>query len=152
MKLSFIISNLGNKFQFIQTLTEWHHSMRVWDKENWIEKTGELNQEEENALLNFEKILKKYSFDSNPSLNEGIFVGKVFFFSDENNIWDNLMKWTTKEEAEQIKEVFELFNQRFEIIWQEEEENLKIRREFLDKNIYGNENFNILQEKIRNFL
>ena len=151
MKVNFKISRLGNKFHFIQTLAAWHHSTRIWDRENWIKKTGKLSMEEKKALARFAKILKKHSFDSEPSLTRGSFLGKPFFFSSKNEIWKELGNWATKKEVKEIQKIFSLFDKRFQKIWQVEKKKLSIKQAFLNTKFGTYIYFELLQRKLKIF-
>lgn len=62
MKFDIKYSKIGNFFFFISNLSDWHFSCRKEYNEAWIKQTGELSNNEKNAIENFRKIMTKYGF------------------------------------------------------------------------------------------
>ncbi len=115
MKFKFFYTKLGNNFFFISNLAEWHFSCRKKLNEEWIKQTGALTIKEKNALEEFAKILKKYSFKKENG--KKLYLGIPFIISSNEKGWLAVKKWVNKEEFENIKRVFKIFDERFDKIW-----------------------------------
>jgi len=63
MKIKFVNSDIANNFFVISNLAEWHFSCRREYNRKWLDLTGELNSEEEQAIKVFKGLMKKYGFD-----------------------------------------------------------------------------------------
>ncbi|MBI5913179.1 hypothetical protein HY839_01920 [Candidatus Azambacteria bacterium] len=120
MKLRFITSKIENQFFFIANLSEWHFSCRLDYNQAWIEETGALSNEEKRKLKVFASILQKHGFtyDKNGKTK---YIGKYFYCYSEEKAWEELGKNITKKEALRIKNVFKIFEPRFEKTWNPQE-------------------------------
>ncbi len=126
MKFVFKINKTANKFHFISNLTEWHFSARKSYNEYWIKKTGKLTKKEKSALISLTKILKKYNFGKD-------FLGKPFTLNEEKDVWKKVEKWVNRKEFVEIKNIFDIFDQRFEKIWELEKSNLDLGKLAIEK-------------------
>ena len=136
MKINLKISKLANQFFFISNLSEWHFSCRKAYNEKWIEMTSPLNEQEELFLQNFCKIIQKYGFQHDKNWKSK-YLGQYFYFYSEKQAWDELKKAVTKNEFNDLKETFEIFNSRFEKIWKLKDQDDRIerlKRSLKDKN------------------
>lgn len=100
---------MGNKFFFISNLSEWHFSCRKQYNEIWLSKIGKLSKKEEKSLNQFKEILKKYNFHK--------YLGIFFITEDDDYVWEYLKNEVTTEELDKIKEIFDNFESKFNIIW-----------------------------------
>lgn len=116
MKIEFKVSKLSNLFFFVSNLSEWHFSCRPAYNQEWVKETGPLNKKEINALNEFKKIIKKYGFFYDKK-NKSKYLGKIFYFYAENEIWKQLEKTVNKKEFSKIKDIFEILTPRFQKIW-----------------------------------
>jgi len=108
MKFEFKISKWANFYFFVQNLSEWHFSNRKEYNILWRKELGDFSPEEENALKNFKEIRSNY-----PS-------GKTFFeqsFFKEDNPWLKLENNFTPDKYKTLKDVFDLFKNKFEILY-----------------------------------
>jgi hypothetical protein len=126
MKFFIQITKTANKFHFISNLTGWHFSCREKDNKRWLERTGKLTQKEKDALELFTKILKKYDFGEN-------FIGRPFIRSTEKEIWKNIEQSKIFEVYESIREIFSIFDKKFERIWEKEKSRLNFWKIKLQK-------------------
>lgn len=115
MQFTFRVSKLANKFFFISNLSEWHFSCRKDANQKWLEDTGPLLQKEKSALKEFEGIMKRYGF----MYKNGIptHLGKYFYLYPQHRSWDELKRDVSQTEYKKIRDVFSIFNQRFEKVW-----------------------------------
>ena len=114
MKINYKVSRLANQFFFISTLAAWHYSCRKDIREKWISQTGTLTPEEEKALASFSYLMRaKYGFQSPKT-----YLGEVFYKQSEKTVWLALKKFVKKQEDyAPIKDIFSLFENRFEKAW-----------------------------------
>lgn len=111
MRFEFIISKWANFYFFIQNLSEWHFSNRKDYNILWRKELGNFSPEEENALKRFKEIRLSY-----PS-------GKTFFeqsFFKENDHWQKLENNLEPDKYKIIKEIFDLFKNKFEILFKKD--------------------------------
>lgn len=134
MKLEFKISKWANFYFFIQNLSEWHFSNRKDYNELWRKELGNFSLKEENALKRFKQIRLSY-----PS-------GKTFFeqsFSKEDDPWQKLKNNLEPDKYKIIKEIFDLFKNKFEILFKKdlpflEQWQRELRKTANEKNLIEN--------------
>jgi len=108
MKFEFIISKWANFYFFISNLSEWHFSNRKEYNILWRKELGNFSAEEENALKKFKEIRSNY-----PS-------GKTFFeqsFFQEDDPWQRLKNNLPSDEYKILKDIFDLFKNKFEVLY-----------------------------------
>ncbi|MEW5908156.1 MAG: hypothetical protein AB1643_03225 [Patescibacteria group bacterium] len=115
MKFNVKYTKLGNQFFFISNLSEWHFSCRPDYNEIWIKRTGDLTRKEKQSLQDFKNIMTKYGFTYRNK--KSVYIGNIFYKYPEESIWEKLRWLVTKKELEKIKEIFNIFNPRFNKIW-----------------------------------
>jgi hypothetical protein len=128
MKFNIKYSRLGNKFFFISNLSEWHFSCRQNYNEVWKSIIGKLNTDEQKYLLLFKKILQKYGFNN--------YLGLHFIIpANEKSAHRKLNKIISKKEFEIIKKTFDLFEDKFKIVWQPSilQNNKKVLEKIINK-------------------
>lgn len=111
VKFNFVINKQANHYFFVSNLSEWHFSNRKKYNELWLEKLGALSEKEKGGLSRFKKIRKKY--------NESKSVFEKSFFLT-NAPYEQLQQELPKKEVQEINEVMDLFNDKFEIIYKED--------------------------------
>lgn len=125
-------TRLGNKFFFISNLSEWHFSCRKNYNIVWINKIKNFSSEEQFCLKDISDILKKYNFSK--------YIGKIFILEKEpENVWKKLKKTVNKNEFEKIKNIFDIFEEKFKKNWNEKllENNIKTFNKELNRNCYN---------------
>jgi len=132
MKTNIKVSKLANQFFFISNLSEWHFSCDVKYNEKWVEMTDLLDKQEETALKNFCKIIQKYGFQHDKNWKSK-YIGQYFYLHSEKQAWEELKKAVTENESNDLKEIFEIFNSRFEKIWKLKDQDNRI--ETLDQSL-----------------
>ncbi len=108
MKFEFIISKWANFYFFVQNLSEWHFSNRKEYNILWRKELGVFTLEEESALKSFKEIRLNY-----PS-------GKTFFeqaFFKEDDPWLKLGNSLVAEKYKTLKDIFDLFKNKFEVLY-----------------------------------
>jgi len=133
MKFKIYYTKSGNQFFFISNLAEWHFSCREKYNEEWIKRTGALTVKEKKVLKIFKKILKKYDFREKDG--KRLYLGIPFITSPDKKIWATVKKWVNKEEFKKIKQVFEIFNKRFNKIWLNSKKEMGITKKLLSCNL-----------------
>jgi hypothetical protein len=117
MKFIFKTSRLDNLYFFVSNLTEFHFSCRKHFNIDWVSATGPLSREEKKAIRNTEPIFKKYGFAIKNS--KPFYLGRYFYCPDDKEKFDNLKKYLLPEEYEKISESFNIFESRFNKIYNE---------------------------------
>lgn len=138
MTIKIYYTTLANQFFFISNLAEWHFSCRKAYNETWL-KNNPLSNEEKDAIKRFRKVLMKYGFSVRN--NENVYLGIPFIASSSAETWQKVSEWVNKQDYQEIKNVFEIFNPRFNKEWLNTEEQLKLAKKELDKTL-KNENVN----------
>lgn len=126
LEFKFHFNKTGNFFHFLSNLTEWHFSCRKNYNQIWLEKTGALDDKEKQALKQLAKLLIKYHFSSGQKGPEdpSKFLGIPFTISSDRDAWKKVEGWVEPEEFSTLKNIFEVFEPRFEKIWVEEKPKL----------------------------
>lgn len=124
VKFNFVINKQANHYFFVQNLAEWHFSNRPKYNEIWIQKIGSLSKKEKASLNELEKIRKRY-----PE-SKSIFE-KSFFLTEKP--YENLEKELTKKEIQGVKKTMTLFENKFEVIFNEDLKLLEKWAEILRK-------------------
>jgi len=118
MHLYFHITKTSNLFHFISNLTDWHFSVRTSYKKYWIEKTGDLSEEDAQWLAKADNLFKKYTFGNN-------YWGATFLRRPEEDVWETAEKNFGEKDSQRFKEIANYFTPRFKKIWNEEKELLE---------------------------
>lgn len=124
MQFKFIISKWANFYFFIQNLSEWHFSCRPIYNQEWLKQTGPLIEKEKTALNNFREIIKNYGFSYKKG-GKSKYLGQIFFLNSEKKIWKKLKKFVSSSEFKKLREIFEIFEPRFNKIWDRYSNNLR---------------------------
>lgn len=120
MKLNIKKYKLTNLYLFISELSQWNELLCVVQrKKEWLKKTGQLTSQEKEALKEFSKI-----FIDAPNNLE-----LIFLFKQPKNIWLNVQKQIGKEKTDRLKQIFKLFELRFNKLWPKE----KIKLDKIEK-------------------
>jgi hypothetical protein len=118
MKVNFQISKWANFYYFLHNFAkcEWPWPYRPTGPISiWQKKFGEFNQEERKALRDFKRIYRRYFLK--------YYLGKLFF--EEKNPWLKLPKKISKMDTQTLKEIYSIFEKKFDIIYQENIKFLK---------------------------
>lgn len=126
MKFKLKVSKWANFYFFVQNLSEWHFSNRKSYNIFWRKRLGDFSKQEETALKEFKKIRLKYP--DNKSCFE-----KSFFLS--NNPLKELSLVLSSSEYKDIKNVFSVFRDKFQILYKKELPLLKQWQKKIDKEI-----------------
>lgn len=123
MKFNIKYSKFGNLFFFVSNLSEWNRYCRKEYNELWL-KNNPLLERETYSLNKLKEILKKYKISNLvlSSLTEEEAVKKI---KEVVDIDDLLI----------IKECLEAMSKRFENLWDEEEKNLSLIKQEIEKTL-----------------
>lgn len=117
IEFKYEVNQTTNLFHFISNLTDWHFSVRKRYAEKWLQQTGELTSEENKCLSEITELFKKYTFGKN-------YWGKVFLTKLDNEVWKEAEN-AFGEDAIKFKNLSDIFQKRFDLIWKKEESKLK---------------------------
>jgi len=139
MKINIKVSKLANQFFFISNLSEWHFSCDSKYNEVWLKETDALSQEEKSALKSFSKTMKKYCFQHDKNWKSK-YLGQYFYLYSGKQVWEALKKAVAEDEFNDLKEIFKIFNSRFEKIWKlkDKDNRMKILEQALEDKNYKN--------------
>lgn len=112
MKFLFIINKWANFYFFVQNLSEWHFINRKTYNEYWRKELGPFSTKEEKALKKLKDIHSRYSFGKE-------YLGKSFFLSKKP--WKALEKQLSKKELVELKNIFSVFQPKFEVLYRKEQ-------------------------------
>ena len=117
MKFRFIISRWANFYYFLHNLAkcEWPWPYRKWHNLVWKKEIGSLTKEEKEALKMFKKIYAKYFLKK--------YLGNPFFLRKDP--WRFLKKEIAKEDVLTLKQIFSIWSDKFEKIYQQDLPNLR---------------------------
>lgn len=132
----------AQQFFFISNLAEWHFSCNPIYNKLWIKDVGPLSQKEEIALKRAAPVFKKYDFDDE---NTNHYLGKPFIDYPEDEIWDNVSKMVNERELEILKSVFEVLEEKFNLLWKKDKKRLEILSEELKRETGKQEIKNVLK-------
>lgn len=138
MKFKVKYTKLGNQFFFISNLSEWHFSCKRKYNQDWLKTTGPLTRGEKKGLMKFTKILKKYGFKK--ERGENVYLGIPFTTSPQKTVWQKVKNWVNRKEYSEIKNIFEIFQGRFNKIWEESKIKLKKTAPAFEKNLNSKKN------------
>ncbi len=111
MKFLFIINKWANFYFFVQNLSEWHFSNRKKYNQIWKKELGPLSFQEKKALKKFKNIHLKYPFEKK-------YLGQ--FFYSEKDPWKMLGKQLSKKELSALRNIFSIFQSKFEILYKKD--------------------------------
>ena len=124
MKFNIKISKWGVFYFFIQNLSEWHFSNRKDYNVVWREEMDTFSEQEEDALKKFRKIRSKYP--QSKSCFE-----KIFFLSEKP--FEELLLSLPEEDCQTIKNIFSLFEDKFNTLYKKDLSLLNDWQETLGK-------------------
>ncbi|MDD4762056.1 MAG: hypothetical protein PHZ25_03490 [Candidatus Pacebacteria bacterium] len=139
MKLNLKVSKLANNFFFISNLSEWHFSCRKKYNDAWLKQTGNLSDLENKTISDFRDIILKHGFE----------MEKSFYSFPEKEVWNKLEKKLRKSELRRLKKTFDIFNPRFEKIWEKDAVENKMKA--FQKSL-NDERYCLLVENLNVFL
>ncbi len=117
MKIQISQPKISNLYSFISQLSQWNGLVCIPKrKAMWLKQTGILTNKDKLALKKFTKIFRQAHINLEP----------IFLFEDQKMIWANVRKIIGKVKTKEIKLIFNEFEDRFDIIWPEENKKLKI--------------------------
>ena len=124
MRFKFIVNKWANFYFFLHNLAEceWPWPYRPWDNKIWKKELSDFTEEEKKALKQLKKIYKKHFLKT--------YLGEPFFL--EKNPWKALKKEIPEKEAELLKDVFSIWEEKFEKIYKKDVPNLKKWQEKLE--------------------
>lgn len=111
MKFLFIINKWANFYFFVQNLSEWHFSFRKSYNQMWKKEFGSFSSQERNVLKKFKKIHLKYPFGKK-------YLGQPFFL--RKNPWKTLEKQLSKRKITCLKNIFFIFQPKFEVLYKKD--------------------------------
>jgi len=138
MEFKIIVKKWAVFYFFIQNLSEWHFSCREDYNILWRKELGPFTEKQEKALKQFKKLHQKYSFGKH-------YLGRHFYL--RKNPWKSLEKELSKQEFNNIKDIFSLFKEKFEIFYKKELPLLKKWKYRLEKWL-GSKKKKLLLDKI----
>lgn len=108
MKFLFFIKKEANFYYFLHNLSEceWPWPARKDADLGWKKEFGDFTKKEKEALNNFKKIYLKYFLK--------VYLGKHFFL--EKNAWQKLEKEIHKEDVAALRNIFWVFEKKFNIL------------------------------------
>ena len=149
MKLRFIVSKTANFFFFIDNLSEWNIYYRKKYNEEWIRQLGELTRQEKIALKNFRLIMQKYEKIGIPKKIRRCFYQKS---DDMKASFRKIAKLLSKKEVNILKNSFNIFQPRFERMWNEYLIVLNQNQELMSFTYRKlNKKINLAYSKLENF-
>ena len=106
-----IVSKSANFYFFIQNLSEWHFSNRKDYNVLWREELGQFSPEEEVAIKRLKDVHLRYPFGK-------LYLGR-YFFLDENP-WVALEQEISQEDFNELRNIFSLLENKFNLFWEKE--------------------------------
>lgn len=126
IKFNVRVSKIANHYFFIQNLSEWHSRNKRKSNRYWIRQYGSLSRNEKFALRSFKKLRRRY-----PS-TRSIF-DRAFFSTTLP--WETLKNKLSKKEFDQMKNIFHLFNPRFETLYSNQKHRLFLWKKKLGQSL-----------------
>jgi hypothetical protein len=111
MKFLFSVNKWTNFYFFVQNLSEWHFSNQKYYNQMWKKEFGSFSTKEKESLRKFKKIHLKYPFGKQ-------YLGRPFFL--RKNPWKTLEKQLSKKELTDLKNIFSIFQSKFEVIYKKD--------------------------------
>ena len=138
MKFDIKYSKISNLYSFISNLSQWNELVCVPQrKREWLKITGKLSIDQKRALKNFCQIFQSSKSNLEP----------IFLFGETKKIWLNLAKEIGNEKMIEIKKVFKILEDKFNLIWPPENKKLKaITKTFKSEVSRINSNLKIIQK------
>jgi len=140
MRFKFIIKKWANFYFFVQNLSEWHPRAVKHYNLFWKKRLGKFSLKEEKALRSFKKIRKNYE------------IGQTFFevaFFVSNNPWRVLKDKLSLKEYKKMREIFNLFENKFGLIYKKDLPLLRRWKKFLENKTNEFNKQSLLKEIIR---
>lgn len=115
----------ANLFHFINNMAAWHFSCRTDYNTAWLEETGPVTEAEDRALEVYRKVVREHAYNET-------WPGKAFVaIEDASAAWQECCKLLGCEKTAALREVFHVFEPRFQAIWAKDESRLERRAEEL---------------------
>lgn len=124
MRFQPVFNKLINQYFFIQNLSEWHQSNRKAHNKHWRKILPKFSSDEERSLQEFKQIHKRYPFNKR-------YLGRYFFL--ESDPWRKIKEVLPVDDFDKIKSIFALWQEKFEIIYQQGEKGLAQWKKELEK-------------------
>lgn len=139
------ITRHANLFHFINNMAAWHFSCRTHYNTAWIEETGPITEAEDRALEVYRDIVRGHAYDET-------WPGKAFVaVEDPCDAWKKCSELLGSERTSALREVFEIFETRFQAIWHKDKPRLETRAEELVDFLQGEETGRAIQALERFF-
>lgn len=123
MKFKYHILKAANFYFLLFNFTRWHFSCRPWIYEYWEEQTGKFTKEEKEILKKLKKLQEKYKFS----------LWQNFLVEEIDQALLNLKKHISNNELEVFRDAFDIFEERFQKIWEIEGKNLMLWKKKLER-------------------
>ena len=124
--LDYRISDISNRYSFVSDLSNWNNAVFPKRRKEWIKRTGKLTSDDLLFLEKFSAIHRT----SDPLL----FL--IFFDPQYPDPWQMIAKKIGTQKEEELKDILDYFDVRFQKIWRTEKPKLeKLRRRFIRRDI-----------------
>jgi hypothetical protein len=120
MKFNFYCHKTANLFHFIANLSNWEPHCTQRFNDMWLQETGKLSGEEVSILEKAADLLPSYG--RTPQAKT--YLPRYFFSRAEADIWRKVKDITSANDFRIMRRAFRVFEPRFDVIWEEEKENL----------------------------
>lgn len=121
MLFEFYFSKNANSFHIVSNLTGWHFSCNHRLNKEILQKTGGLSDKEKQSLAQLKLLLEKYNFGSKKG-----FIGNPFLTNPDEKTWQAVSEYLETNEIKQLKEIFTVFQNRFNKLWPETKKSLEV--------------------------
>ncbi len=128
---------LVNLYSFISNLSQWNDLVCIPErKKEWIKRTGKLNKKDVDALNRFSRLFQESELN----------IENIFLYDNPQYIWRILSKKIGCEKTKELRDIFALFKERFNVIWSKDINKIKrIEQEFSKQKNLLNKNLNIIK-------
>lgn len=129
MKFKFIVNKNANFYFFLHNLAEceWPIRCRKLYNSIWEKKLSAFSQKEKDAIKEFQKIYEKYAGKK--------YLGESFFIKE--NPWKGLEAEIPRQEIDNLKTIFSIWQNKFEKIYKKDLPNLKKWQKELESQMKG---------------
>ena len=126
MKIEY--NKLSHFFFYLTNISAYDIHRRDEYVKYWIKKTGSLTNIESKSLDKVKKIFLKYS-----QYGSKKYIGRCFIDREENEILTSIKSFVNKKEYTEIVRTLDIFSQRFETLWIEDEKRLRNIKKELER-------------------
>jgi hypothetical protein len=126
LQIDYVISESSNRYAFVSDLSDWNGAVFPTRRKEWIKRTGKLTAADTSMLEKFGAIHKA----SDPLL--------FLIFSDSQypDPWRIVGKKIGLQKTQELKNILDYFDARFQKIWETEKPKLeRLRKNFIQKDI-----------------